>query len=347
MSDDQAPLSEDGPDRGEDAADDETVSRCGTVALIGRPNVGKSTLLNSLLGLKIAATTHKPQTTRRQLRGVLTEGRDQVVFVDTPGIHDTRGDQNLHAYMVEQAFDAAANVDVIVLVVEAFLKKGSREEGGQKAGGAKTAVIDRRDEALLEELGKTTALQRPVILCINKTDRLGDQKQLLPLLKAWSEQGTFAALVPVSAQEKDGLSALTRSIREHLPESPFLFDPDAITDATERDICAELIREKAMLELREEIPYKLAVVVEEFDESRREDPKKPLVRIAAVIMVEREGQKGAVVGKGGSRIKTIGQRARKDLQRLLDCQVFLELFVRVEKDWTQSTKGLAKVGYHR
>lgn len=312
----------------------EETTRAGTVALVGRPNVGKSTLLNAVLGEKIAATTHKPQTTRRQLRGILTREDAQYVFVDTPGlIKSARG---LDAFMIEEALDAARGVDVIALLVEARLDK--RGEEGPRA------TIDRRDEEALATLARAGTAER-VVLVINKIDALPDRALLLPLIAEWRDKHEFDAIVPVSAAKRDGIDALLDVLGARLPEGPFLFPPDTLTDAPERDIAAELIREKAMLELADEIPYKVAVQVEGFDESRRDDPTKPLVRVQAVIHVERESQKRIVVGKGGERIKTIGTRARKELERLLGCQVMLTLFVHVEPGWTTSDKGMRKVGY--
>jgi GTP-binding protein Era len=315
----------------EASADIETKS--GTVALLGRPNVGKSSLMNAMLGLKIAATTHKPQTTRRQLRGILTSADAQVIFVDTPGLHEAR--DGLQTFMVEEAMDAASGVDVVAWVVEA-----------KKPRSADDTPIDERDVAALESLQKGRSLSDQVILVVNKIDRLEDKKALLPLLQGWSERFAFVALVPVSAEKKRGLAELREAIVQQLPAGPHLFPEDAITDASERDIAAELIREKAMLELKEELPYKLAVEIEEFDESRR-DNKKSVVDIRAVLHVEREGQKRIVVGKGGERIKAIGTRARKELERLLDAKVMLRLFVHVEPNWPQTEKGLGKVGYKR
>ncbi len=306
----------------------ERMSRCGTVAIVGRPNVGKSTLLNALLGQKIAPTTHKPQTTRRTLRGVVTRGDAQIVFVDTPGLHrPTRG---LHAFMIREALDAARDVDVLAFVTE-----------------ADTRGVHRDDEVVLQQLEKEGATGHPLILVLNKVDKLKDKKLVLPQLAAWAERDIFKALIPISAQKKNGLDTLLDEIARHLPEGEPLFPKDTLTDASERDICAELIREKVMLELREEIPYRAAVVVEEFDETRREEANKPLVRIAAVIHVEKDSQKAVVVGRKGERIKTIGTRARQELETLLGCQVMLELFVRVEHDWTTSQAGLKKLGYTR
>lgn len=303
--------------------------RCGTIALVGRPNVGKSSLLNALLGQKIAATTHKPQTTRRALRGVLTEGNTQLVFVDTPGLHEEHG--GLFSFMLDEALDAAVETNVLCFLVEADRKRQG---------------IHKSDEEALQRL-----LQRapttPVVLVISKIDVLEDKEVLLPLLQAWSASGRFAGYVPLSAHKHENLEGLVKELASLMPEAPFVFPPDSLTDQSERDIAAELIREKVMLELQQEIPYRTAVLVEHFDESRRDDDKKPLVHIAAVIVVEKDSQKSMVIGKGGQRIKVIGQRARKDLEHLLQCQVHLELFVKVEKDWTQTGAGLRKLGYSR
>jgi GTP-binding protein Era len=187
----------------------------------------------------------------------------------------------------------------------------------------------------------------PVVLVVNKIDVLDDKAALLPLLQQWAGRGLFKAYVPVSAHDKDGLDDLIDELAALVPQSAFVFPEDSLTDQSERDIAGELIREKVMLELQQEIPYRTAVIVEHFDESRRQDRRKPLVHVAAVVVVERDSHKSMVIGKGGARIKAIGQRARKDLEHLLQCQVHLELFVKVEPDWTQTPQGLRKLGYVR
>ncbi len=344
-----------------------TTTRCGTVAIMGRPNVGKSTLLNAILGQKVAATTHKPQTTRRALRGVETRGNAQIVFVDTPGLHKpTRG---LHAFMIGEAIEAAKGVDVVAFVVEAVSgprhkgaprdkghnggprggprggPKGADAAAGSPAGAAAAGRIHPADVAALEQLERAGALKVPVVLVVNKVDTVADKRLLLPLLDAWSKGDRFAALIPLSAAKGQGVDVLVDDLAARMPEGPFLFEPDAVTDTSEREIAAELIREKVMLELRQELPYRAAVVVEAVDESRREDKKKPLVTVSAVIHVERDSQKAMVIGKKGQRIKAIGERARKELEKLLGCKVHLELLVRVEPDWTTNAKGLRKLGY--
>ncbi len=303
------------------------VTRCGTVALVGRPNVGKSTLLNAILGQKIAPTTHKPQTTRRALRGVDTKNGVQLVFVDTPGLHAPK--QGLHRFMIDEALDSAKGVDVLCFIIEA------RGDG-----------VFKLDELALEQLARA-GVKTPMVLVINKVDLVKDKTQLLPLLQAWGERGGFSDYVPLSARGKRGVDTLVSTLGKLMPQAPFMFPAETLTDAHERDICAELIREKVMLELQEELPYRAAVNVEAMDESRREDDKKPLVTVSAVIHVEKDSQKAMVIGKGGQRIKMIGQRARKELEQLLGCQVMLELLVRVEPDWTTTETSLRKLGYRR
>ncbi len=307
-------------------------SRCGTIALVGRPNVGKSSIMNALLGQKIAATSHKPQTTRRALRGVLTKGTTQLVFVDTPGLHREEQRGGLLGFMLEEAVDAASSTDVIAFVVEVDRKR----QGVHKDD----------EDALVRVMAKKKA-SVPVVLVINKVDVLEEKGALLPLLQTWALSDRFVGYVPVSAHDGDNLQSLVDELSRHVPEAEHLFSGDALTDQSERDIAAELVREKVMLELHEELPYRTAVIVEHFDEARRDDDRKPLVHIAAVVVVEKDSHKAMVIGSKGARIKAIGQRARKDLEHLLQCQVHLELFVKVEKDWTQTGAGLRKLGYQR
>ncbi len=308
---------------------------CGTVALIGRPNVGKSTILNRVLGQKLAATTHKPQTTQRKLRGICTKDNVQVIFIDTPGLHEPK--KGIHNYMITQALEGAREVDLRVLVVEAWLSKNS--------DGETVASIDYRDQKVLEQLRGAGVSLSNTIMAINKIDVLPDKGALLPLLQKWAGEINMGAYVPVSAMKGDGIDNLWAILSEKLPSGPFLFPEDMITDASEKDIARELIREKAMLELKQELVYRVAVEVESFDETRREDPRKPLIQIEAVVHVESESHKRMVIGKQGSRIKQIGLRARQELENLVGCQVMLKLFVRVEPKWSETEKGIRKVGY--
>lgn len=296
-----------------------------TVAFVGQPNVGKSTLLNALVGTKIAPTTRKPQTTRRIIRGIKTVGNYQQIYFDTPGV--LRKESHLDQFMHQQIFQALSDVQQVVAIVDAT-------EPVRKHSSFLKTIKKAADEA-----------SQNFILVINKIDSVKDKASLLAVVAEYANELKVNEIVPLSAVKHDGLDALYNAINKHAQPSEFLFSADLFTDASEKEIVAELIREKAMLELKEELPYRLAVTIEDFDESRREDEKKPLVEIGAVLHVERKTQKAIVIGKGGAAIRTIGIRARKDIEHLLHCQVMLKLFVRVEPNWTTSAKGLRKLGY--
>jgi GTP-binding protein Era len=297
-----------------------------TVAFVGRPNVGKSTLLNALVGTKIAPTTRKPQTTRRVIRGIRTENGCQQIYFDTPGV--LRQDNALDQYMHEQIYQALADVEQIVAIVD-----------------AKDPILRHKESlAKIRTIAKDSG--KNIILAINKIDELKDKAELLQLIAGYHAELGIDEIIPISAIKKDGLDELISAIKKSASVGEFLFNEELFTDASEKEIVAELIREKAMLELKEELPYKLAVTIEHFDESRREAvDKKPLISIEAVIHVERKSQKAIVIGKNGETIKSIGIRARKDIEHLLDCQVMLKMFVRIEPNWTTSLKSLRKLGY--
>ncbi len=296
-----------------------------TVAFVGQPNVGKSTLLNALVGTKIAPTSRKPQTTRRVIRGIKTVDNCQQIYFDTPGALRTA--TGLDQFMHDQISSALSDVDQVVLIVDAedYVRK-------------QIPFINKIKESAL-------ANKQPLTLVINKIDALKDKKKILEIIAAYAQEYELSEIVPISATLHDGLDELFKVLAKNAPEAEFIFSDDLFTDASEKEIVAELIREKAMLELTDELPYKTAVTVEHFDESRRESEKKSLIEIEAVLHVERKSQKAIVVGKGGESIKRIGTRARKDLEHLLNCQVMLRLFVRVEPNWTTSPKGLKKLGY--
>jgi GTP-binding protein Era len=290
----------------------------GFVSLIGRPNVGKSTLLNSILGQKIAITSNKPQTTRNRILGIHNVEGGQILFLDTPGIHKARG--RLNKFMVDQALAACADVDVILFLVEA----------NDPPGGG--------DEFIIELLSRS---QIPVVLVINKMD-LVPRERLLPLMATYAARFPFREIVPVSALTRDGLDDLVTTVKTLLPEGPRYYPEDMVTDLPERFIVAEMVREQILRQSREEVPYGVAVTVEAFTES----PEKNLVVINAVIHVERDSHKRIIVGKGGARIRAIGQASRVAIERFLGCRVFLELFVKVQKDWTDSDRLLREFGYH-
>ncbi len=290
--------------------------KCGYVALIGGPNVGKSTLLNRLVGDKLAITSPKPQTTRHRLLGIVNQPGAQLLFLDTPGVLEPKG--RLNATLVQAALTALAEADVVMWLVE-----------------PRPPAPD--DKILLPHLRR---LDRPLIVAVNKIDTV-PKPHLLPLISAYYELLPATAIIPISALLGDGLAELVAEIGKLLPMAPPLYPPDQETDSTERFLVAELIRERVLHHTGEEVPHAVAVQVEEFDESRRPQ----LVRIRAVIFVERESQKGILIGKQGHRLKTIGAEARGEIEALLEAKVFLELWVKVWKNWRKDPKALRALGY--
>ena len=290
--------------------------KAGYVALIGRPNVGKSTLLNHLLGQKVSITSRRPQTTRHRIHGIKTTEEGQAVFVDTPGIHASQK-RAMNRYLNRTANTVLRDVDLIVWIIDrpAWLPE---------------------DELVLERIRSTTV---PVILVINKTDRLEDKTALLPFLESAKTLHPFAALIPISALHRSNLDALEREIMALLPESEPIYDPDLLTDRSERFMAAEIIREKLLRTLGQEVPHALSVEIEQFQTA------DSLTRIAALIWVEREGQKAIVIGNQGAMLKKVGERARLDLERLLERKVFLQLWVKVKENWSDDERALRSLGY--
>ncbi len=291
--------------------------RSGFVAIIGRPNVGKSTLLNRILGQKIAITSNKPQTTRNRILGIHNFTGGQALFLDTPGIHKAKS--KLNRFMVDQAVDACADVDMVLFLVEAQSRPGPG------------------DEYVLQLLSR---LKAPVYLLINKTD-LVERERLLGLIDIYRQKLSFAEIIPISARSGDGVDTLLGLVEDRLPVGPRYYDEDALTDQPERFIVAEMVREKVMRRTSDEIPYGVGVKVESFEEK----PQKNLIVIHATIHVERDSHKKIIVGKGGQMIRKLGEEARKDIEKLLASRVYLELFVRVDKDWSQSERMLRELGY--
>ena len=312
------------------------VHRAGFVALVGEPNAGKSTLLNRLLGEKVAIVTPRPQTTRNRILGIWSGPEAQIAFVDTPGIHVAKGRKRLNAYMNEVAFSALMEVDVVLMMVDAAARAKRVDPG------APEAVVSDIDRKIVERIREAGT---PALLCLNKVDAM-PAPLLLPMIDGYRRLHPFEEIVPLSALKGEGVDRLPSLIAARLPESPPLFPPEVFTDQAERMLAAEYIREQVIRHTRRELPYATGVEIVLFDESGR-DPEtgRGLVRIEANIVVERESQKGIVIGKGGQRLKKIGTAAREDLERLLGCRVYLGLHVRVEKDWTKSEKGLRKLGY--
>jgi len=289
--------------------------RSGFVAIIGRPNAGKSTLLNRLVGQKVAIVTSKPQTTRNRIQGIVTKPEGQIVFIDTPGLHEA--DSALGRHMMQEVAAALEGIDVLLLMLDA-----SRSEA-------------KGDELLLE---KARRFRGKTVLALNKIDRLPKPK-LLPLMESFAKAFDFAAMVPISALKGSGCDELLREILNNLPEGAPYFPEDQITDQPERFLAAEIIREKAMQAMYHEVPYALAVFVEKFEET----PK--LLRIEALMNVERDSQKKILIGQKGETIKRIGTEARKDLEAILGTRIYLGLYVKVAPNWREDPKKVIELNW--
>lgn len=290
--------------------------RSGFVALIGRPNAGKSTLLNRLVGEKIAAVSNKPQTTRHRIQGIVTRDDGQIVFVDTPGVH--KPGHLLNRRMMTAVHDAIMSVDLLVLMRDASVSTGNG------------------DRFVLELVKQA---EKPSILVLNKIDKLKEKSALLPLIESYANEYEFTETIPISALKGDAIDNLLDQIVKHLPEGDPIFTDDEMTDQPVRSIVAEMVREKILMSTGEEIPYVTAVVTELFDES-----EPGLTTIFCAIYVERPSQKKIVIGKGGARIKDIGTKARFDIERLVGKKVFLKLFVKVVEDWRNRERDLDDIG---
>ncbi|UQZ32928.1 GTPase Era [Paenibacillus sp. PK3_47] len=292
--------------------------KSGFVAIIGRPNVGKSTLMNQVIGQKIAIMSDKPQTTRNKIHGVYTANNSQIVFLDTPGIHKRQS--KLGDYMNMTAMSTLHEVEAVLFLVDA-------SEG---LGGG--------DRYIAEQLG---AVKTPVILVLNKIDKI-EPEALLPLITQYSKLHEFAEIVPISAKLGSNVNTLLDQLVKYLPEGPQYYPDDQITDHPEQFVCAELIREKILHMTREEVPHSIAVAIEDM----KAEPNG-VVHISAVIFVERDSQKGIIIGKQGAMLKEVGRRARTDIENLLGSKIFLELWVKVKKDWRNQDRVLRDLGFHK
>lgn len=291
--------------------------RCGYVAVLGRPNVGKSTLMNHILGQKVSITSRKPQTTRHRILGIYTDDDAQILFVDTPGIHKKEA-RSINRYMNRAASSSMVDVDIIIFVVD----------GTQWTED---------DELVLEKLQQTNC---KTILFVNKVDKVLDKKQLLPHLAKITERFEFDAVFPGSALRGENLEPLVSQIKEWLPKGDLFFPEDYVTDRSQRFMAAELIREKLMRSLGEEIPYSSTVEIEQFKAD-----EKGTLHINGLILVERSGQKAIIIGKQGQRLKQIGQDARIDMEELFGTKVFLQLWVKVKDGWADDERALRSLGY--
>ncbi|MFL6332960.1 MAG: GTPase Era [Pyrinomonadaceae bacterium] len=290
--------------------------RSGYVALVGRPNAGKSTLLNRMVGEKIAAVSNKPQTTRHRIQGVITRPGGQIVLVDTPGVHQPGF--LLNRRMMAAVHDALEGVDLVCLIRDASAPTGNGDR----------FVLD-----LVKRAGK------PSLLLLNKTDRIDDKRRLLPLIEWYSGEHEWRGVVPLSARTGDQLEDLVKEFIEHLPEGEPIFGEDELTDQPMRALVAEMVREKILHVTGEEIPYVTAVVTERYEEVSEE-----LTRVYCAVYVERDTQKSIIIGKGGARLKKVGTEARRDIERLLGHKVYLEIFVKVEEGWRDSPRALSEMG---
>lgn len=291
--------------------------KSGFVAIVGAPNAGKSTLLNRMLGEKISITSQKPQTTRNRIIGVAHRPVSQIVFIDTPGVHKAK--TKLNVRIVDAALSALGDVDVVLILVDVSNPDPDSE----------SFIVKRLEKQ-----------KRYVILGLNKID-LVNKSVLLALIDKWAKAYPFDAIVPISAKHGDQVEELLDSMERLLPEGPPLFPEDTLTDMPERFIAAEMIREKVFRLTGQEIPYSTAVTIDSFSKKK----KGALIMINATIHIERASQKGIIIGKGGSKIKSIGESARKDIERMVGSKVFLKLFVHVQKDWSKDTKALRNFGY--
>jgi len=290
--------------------------RCGYATIIGRPNVGKSTLLNRVVGQKLSITSRKPQTTQRRLLGIKTDNEYQVLYIDTPGMQSKYKDA-INLYMRREISSALSYVDVLIFMVEA-LKWTKADE---------------------EILGTIAGVKAPVLLLINKIDKIKDRKQLLPYILALSERREFTEILPVSASKNINVDKLEHLIKSLLPLAPAEFPEDQITDRSERFFIAEFIREKLIRKLGRELPYRITVTIENFSYD------KQIAAIDAIIWVVGASQKSIVIGKDGSVLKSVGEQARKDMEKLLDCKVFLRTWVKVKKNWTDDQTLLKQFGF--
>ena len=293
------------------------IKKSGMIAIVGRPNVGKSTLTNALVGEKIAIVTNKPQTTRNRICAVLNRGECQFVFMDTPGLHRAR--TRLGDYMVKVARDSVADVDAVMLLVEPIPHVGGPEE---------------------ELIERIKALGVPSVLVINKIDTV-KKDELLAVMQAYGEKHSFDAILPISAKNSEGLEDLLKVLGEFLPEGPQLFPEDMVTDQPERQVCAEIIREKLLLCLDKEIPHGTAVELTRFVERERDE----VIEVDATIYCEKESHKGIIIGKGGAMLKKISTLARQDIERFMGAKVYLQTWVKVKENWRDNVNLLRNFGY--
>ncbi|MCR4903784.1 MAG: GTPase Era [Butyrivibrio sp.] len=295
--------------------------KTGFITLIGRPNVGKSTLMNQMIGMKIAITSNKPQTTRNRIQTVYTDDEAQMIFLDTPGIHESKN--KLGEYMVKVAQSTLDEVDIILWLVEpsTFIGAGEQE--------------------IIKKLKKS---KKPVILVINKIDTV-DKEKLSSFIERYQKEMDFAEIICTSALKRENIDTLMDAIKKYLPYGPAFYDEDTVTDQPERDIVAEIIREKALRLLKDEVPHGIAVTTESMKERQREKDGEMIMDIEATIICERDSHKGIIIGKNGTMLRKIGSQARVDIEKLIECKTNLQLWVKVRRDWRDDMAQMKTFGY--
>ncbi len=295
-------------------------TRSAFVAIVGKPNAGKSSLLNLLVGEKIAIISDKPQTTRTRITGVLTEDETQLVFIDTPGLHKPKN--KLSEYMVKQVGESIADVDCAVLVSEAFGEISEAEK---------------------ELIANIKSMHIPAILALNKIDLLADKSTMLPKMAAFQQEFDFEEVIPISVTEKDGIDLLMKAIKNQAQEGPHFFPDDTLTDQPEKVIAAEIIREKVLLNMRDEIPHGTAVIIEKMRERQN---NSNIIDIDATILCEKSSHKGMIIGKQGSMLKKIGTQSRIELESFLECKINLKCWVKIREDWRNSSFAIQDLGFN-
>ncbi len=303
--------------KGSESYSQQSNTRCGFVAFVGRPNVGKSTLLNHLLGQKLSITSRKPQTTRHRIMGIDSVGDTQLIYVDTPGIHK-KEPRAINRFMNRAASSSISDVDVVVFIIEP--ERWTED-----------------DELVLQHIKKT---DKPIILFVNKIDQIKEKEKLLPFLQNLSAKHTFQELIPGAALQGDQVDELKQLLIKYMPEGQFIYPEDYYTDRSERFLAAEIIREKLIRQLGDELPYSMTVEIEQFKMD-----EKGTLRINGLILVERSSQKSIVIGKGGSRLKKVGTDARLDMSEVFDQKIFLELWVKVKDGWADDERALRSLGF--
>lgn len=314
-----------------------TDTQFGYVAIVGRPNVGKSTLLNRMLGTKLSITSRKPQTTRQQVLGIKTLSDVQVAYIDTPGLHK-KINRRINTFMNQAAINALDGVDVVLFLVDGSASLyGTAESDSEESKLRRTSTCLSKDDRWILDMVKK--VNKPVILAVNKVDKLKEKEQLLPFIEKLSAEFDFYKIIPISAKKDINVDELEAEIRQCLPDEMHMYPPEQLTNRNDRFVAAEMVREKLMRLLGQEIPYALTVSIEAFEEDEK------IIKISAIIWVERDSQKSIVIGKGGALLKKVGEQSRRDMEQFFEKKVFLKTWVKVKSNWSDDDAALEQFGY--